>query len=111
VKKVARSLRKLIAAVHPDAVEVPRPAEHHAEYALGAARSGEVFGYICPLDGYVRLGFYYGGALPDPKKLLVGEGKRLRHVKLYTPEEADQPAIRALIEAAVAERKRSLQRE
>jgi hypothetical protein len=37
--------------------------------------------------------------------LLVGEGNRLRHVKLYTLDEAERPEIRALIQAAVQERK------
>lgn|SRR5690554_5883614 len=101
---VAHQLRDLIAEVYPDVVEIPKPAEQHAEYAIAGRKTNRVFGYICPMSQYVRLGFYYGGGLPDPETLLVGSGKRLRHVKLYTPAEAERPAIRALIEAAVQER-------
>ena len=51
---------------------------------------------------YVRLGFYYGGELADPAHLLVGEGKRLRHVKVRMLAEAGQPALEQLVRAAWA---------
>ena len=104
VTRLARYLRQVIADASPDVVEVPRPKENHADYALGTTNPAEVFGYICPLGEYVRLGFFYGGALSDPQHLLVGSGKRLRHVKLYSLQDAERPAIRRLIEAAIAER-------
>jgi hypothetical protein len=107
VGKVARRLRQLVAEVHPDAVEVPRPSEQHASYGVGLNKMSEIYGYICPLKEYVRLGFYFGGALPDPEKLLEGSGKRLRHIKIYSLEEAERPAVRALLKAAVAERKKA----
>jgi hypothetical protein len=56
--------------------------------------------YICPMQEYVRLGFYYGGELADPAHLLVGEGKRLRHVKVRTLADACQPALEQLVRAA-----------
>jgi hypothetical protein len=101
---IAHQLRDLIAELYPDVIEIPKPAEQHIAYATGRDKASQIFGYICPLAQYVRLGFYYGGGLPDPEGLLVGSGKRLRHIKLYTPAEAAHPAIRALIAAAVQER-------
>jgi hypothetical protein len=77
VPEIAYKLRALIAEIYPDVMEVPRPAEQHIGYGVGPGKAQEIFGYICPLRDYVRLGFYYGGALPDPARLLVGEGKRL----------------------------------
>jgi hypothetical protein len=105
---IARHLRQLIAGVYPEVTEIPRPAEQHTEYSVGSNRQTEVFGYICPLKDYVRLGFYYGGALPDPDDVLEGEGKRIRHIKIYTLAEAKRPAVRRLLKAAVAERKQAL---
>lgn len=107
IGKIARRLRKLIAEVHPDAIEVPRPSEQHASYGLGLNNASGIYGYICPLKDYVRLGFYLGGELPDPEKLLEGSGKRLRHIKIYSLQEAEDPAVRALVEAAVAHRKKA----
>ena len=56
--------------------------------------------YLAVLPDYVRLGFFWGGYLPDPEHLLVGEGKRLRHIKVYTPAEVNNPAFPPLLQAA-----------
>ena len=47
--------------------------------------------------GYVNFGFFFGAGLPDSEKLLIGEGKRLRHVKVWGVEEAKNPALAKLI--------------
>ena len=44
--------------------------------------------YIAPQKGYVNFGFFFGADLPDPEHLMVGEGKRLRHVKIRSVEDA-----------------------
>jgi hypothetical protein len=109
---IAYHLRALIETLASNAVETPKPKESHAEYSLrlgdGHSKQAEIFGYISPMDQYVRLGFYYGDVLPDPGGLLVSEGKRLRHVKIPTLAAAKQPEIRALIVAAIQERTRTL---
>jgi hypothetical protein len=43
------------------------------------------------------VGFYYGAFLPDAQGMLVGTGKRMRHVKLFPGEEHDEEALRELI--------------
>jgi len=54
--------------------------------------------YIAPQKkGYVNFGFFFGAGLPDPKKLLIGDGKRLRHVKIWNVEEAKNPGLAKLI--------------
>ena len=56
--------------------------------------------YIAPQrKGYVNFGFFFGGTLRDPEKLLIGEGKRLRHVKIWSAAEAKNPALAKLIAA------------
>jgi hypothetical protein len=49
-----------------------------------------------------------GAELPDPAGLLEGTGKKLRHAKVRSVEDAERPEIRALIERALAERKQAL---
>ncbi|HEV2390044.1 MAG TPA: DUF1801 domain-containing protein [Nitrososphaerales archaeon] len=44
--------------------------------------------YILPAKKHVTLGFFFGSHLPDPERLLTGEGKRMRHVKVMTAAEA-----------------------
>jgi hypothetical protein len=51
---------------------------------------------------HVDIEFWRGTTLPDPSGLLEGTGKTLRHVKVLTPADAQAPALRALLRAAVA---------
>jgi hypothetical protein len=63
---------------------------------------------IMPAKNWVTLAFYRGTELPDPKGLLEGNGKVHRHVKLRTEDDAESPALRALLNAALeAYRERS----
>ena len=67
------------------------------------------YAYILPHSGWVNLDFYKGAELPDPKALLEGTGARMRHAKIRSVDDARRPAIRALVAAALAERKRALE--
>jgi hypothetical protein len=49
----------------------------------------------------INLGFWRGVDLEDPKGLLEGTGKGMRHVKLRTVKEARAPAVKALIRSAL----------
>jgi predicted RNA-binding protein with PIN domain len=42
----------------------------------------------------------FGKGLPDPGGVLVGEGKRLRHVKVRSLEQARDRVLERLVEAA-----------
>ena len=53
---------------------------------------------------HVNLGVNDGSELPDPKHLLEGPGKLIRHTKIAVPDDLDRPAHRRLIEAASAHR-------
>src|SRR6188474_549609 len=70
------------------------PQAHEFIYhdAVGYSINDSPFDRICYIapqkKGYVNFGFFFGAGLPDPKKLLVGEGKRLRHVKVWSVQEA-----------------------
>lgn len=108
VVEIARHLRSLVEALHPDAVEVPRPGENAASYGLGPKKMSEAYVYIMLLKDRVNLGFYHGVDVADPDDLLEGTGARLRHVKIRRLEEADDPRIRALIESSIAERRAAL---
>jgi Domain of unknown function (DU1801) len=104
---IAHKLRDTIAALHPDILEVPRPAEQHADYGIGPDQRHEIFVYICPMPKYVRLGFYYGAALADPYQALAGAGKRLRHLKLASLAELESEVVEQLLAAALEERKQA----
>lgn len=108
IKEVASRLRDIIIELHPDTVEVPRAGEHTITYGLGPKKMSEAYVYLAPQRDYVNLGFFYGMALPDPKGLLEGSGKAMRHVKVKTVAAAERPALSLLIEAAIEERRAAL---
>jgi len=104
-KQTLTSLRNLILAIHPDAFEVVRLGERAATYGVGPKKNSEGYAYLLPHKNWVNLGFMFGVNLPDPEGLLEGSGKKMRHVKIHSPQEAENPSLRKLIEAALTERK------
>lgn len=66
------------------------------------------FAYVDAFAAHVNLGFYQGADLDDPKGLLEGSGKRMRHVKVRWGQPADEAALAALIAAAYHDMRRRL---
>jgi hypothetical protein len=48
----------------------------------------------------VNLGFFFGAHLIDPHHVLVGEGKRMRHIKVRSIKDASNPALAQLLKDA-----------
>ena len=107
---IVKRLREIILEIHPDACEVVRLGDRAATYGLGPKKMSEGYAYILPYELWVNLGFYKGTDLPDPAGLMEGTGAKMRHVKIRSLDEAERPTIRALIKAALEERKRALSR-
>ena len=107
-KPTLTSLRKLILSIHPDAFEVVRLGERAVTYGVGPKKNSEGYAYLLPHKNWVNLGFLFGVNLPDPEGLLEGSGKKMRHVKIRSPQEVEAPSLRQMIEAALAERKNAL---
>jgi len=61
------------------------------------------FAYVNVFTAHVNVGFFQGSALPDPARLLQGEGKFMRHVKLKPGTPMNTAALTQLIEAAYAD--------
>ncbi|CAG2159937.1 DUF1801 domain-containing protein [Cupriavidus numazuensis] len=64
-------------------------------------------GILCTGETYknvVKMTFAKGASLPDPSKLFNSslEGNTRRAIDIHEGEEIDQPALKALIQAAVA---------
>jgi hypothetical protein len=102
IQALTRRLRALVRRTLPRAHE--SFYKHDViNYGYTAAARDQIV-YLALLPGYVRLGFMRGTQLPDPEHLLVGEGRWLRHIKVWSLAEAEHPATRAayarLIQAA-----------
>ena len=61
------------------------------------------FGYVNVFTSHVNVGFYHGATLPDPARLLQGDGKFMRHVKLRPGTDTNAAALHRLVEAAYAD--------
>lgn len=103
-KETAVRLREIILSIDPNACEVVRLGERAATYGVGPKKMSDGYSYILPHNSWVNLGFFRGVDLLDPDGLLEGTGKKLRHIKIRSLEDAENPMIHALIEAALAER-------
>jgi hypothetical protein len=104
LRPLCESLRKLIASLHPGFVEIVWPKHKIASFGVGPKKMTEHYAYIAVQSSHVNLGFYRGASLPDPRGLLEGAGKNLRHIKLRSVSAANDVAINALLRQAIKER-------
>ena len=100
MQEIAVAARNLLIEVMPDITEVPWGQQKIAGYGVGPKKMSEHFCYIAPFKKHVNLGFFYGSDLEDPKDLLEGSGKELRHIKLRSLEDVRQPAVKKLVKDA-----------
>ncbi len=55
---------------------------------------------IAAYPRWVNLYFLTGASLTDPDRLLQGDGKQVRYIRMNRAEDLDKPAIRSLIKQA-----------
>ena len=108
VKSISHKLRELVTADHPELIETVRLGDGAATYGPGPKKTTESHVYIMPKGDYVNLGFFHATNLSDPEKLLEGTGQKMRHVKVRSLKEAENPALHTHIAEALAERKAAL---
>lgn len=61
------------------------------------------FGYVNVFRNHVNVGLFRGAEIADPKGLLEGTGRFMRHVKLRPDDDIDTDALTRLIETAYAD--------
>jgi hypothetical protein len=69
------------------------------------------FAYVNAFKAHVNVGFFRGAEIADPKGLLEGTGKVMRHVKLSPERDVDAAALTKLIETAYFDMKNRLKSE
>jgi hypothetical protein len=105
VADIARALRLTVLEGFPDAVETFDRAD--GLLAIGTGRSMRDFVFaIIPHKAHVNLQLADGVDLPNPDGRIEGTGKRVRHVKVRSVEDARAPWVRAAIAAQLAHRAR-----
>jgi hypothetical protein len=61
------------------------------------------FGYVNVFTSHVNVGFFQGAGLPDPARLLEGNGRFMRHVKLRPGTPTNAAALSRLIDRAYSD--------
>ena len=57
-------------------------------------------------EDYLQFGFFGGTGLSDPKVLLQGTGKHVKHVKIFTMNDIDENTLAKFIREAVCHEKK-----
>jgi hypothetical protein len=101
LKQIARAVRSLVLERMPGAVEWIDTGNGLGAYGTEKKMSALLFAII-PHRTHVNLQFADGVELDDPDGLVEGTGKRIRHVKFCSLEDAARPAARRLVDQQVA---------
>lgn len=93
---IIRAIRALVKRVEPGLSEAVKWGN-----GCWVGKSGPV-AYVYSDTGYVQFGFFSGSLLKDPKGLLEGKGRYVRHTKVHDPSGFDRRAVAALLRQAAA---------
>jgi hypothetical protein len=100
VQATAAAARALLTSLLPGIQEAADFPAKLIRYSYGAGYKGALFMLILSQKG-VKLGVVRGVEIPDPKKLMTGEGKVHRHVQLRAPADLERPGLKPLLKAAL----------
>ena len=106
VAKQARAARTALRKRLPTALELVY--DNYQFLAIGYSateRASDCLVSLAVSPKGVALSFYYGSSLPDPRGVLLGSGNQNRYVRLESAATLAQPAVFALIGAAIAQAK------
>ena len=101
IRAVARGALTRLRAQLPGAVEIVYDNYNALVIGFGpTARTSDAICSIALYPRWVTLFFLDGAALPDPRRILQGGGKIVRHVVLTSAAGVDAPAVRTLLRHA-----------
>jgi hypothetical protein len=101
ISDLALALREVILEEAPDASESIYQVYTVAIWFGFSGKMKDMFCYIATNAGHVNLGFPRGTSLPDPNRVLEGEGKTMRHIKFRSQGDVERPFVRRYIQAAM----------
>jgi len=101
VSDLALALREIILEEAPDASESIYQVYTVAIWFGFSGKMKDMFCYIATNVRHVNLGFPRGASLPDPNRVLEGEGKTMRHIKFASMGDLERPFVRRYIQASI----------
>jgi hypothetical protein len=101
IAELALSLREIILEEAPDAHESIYQVYTVAIWFGLSGKMKDMFCYIATSAGHVNLGFPRGSTLPDPNRVLEGDGKALRHIKFASQRDLERAFVRRYIRTSI----------
>jgi hypothetical protein len=102
ISDLTLALREVVLEEAPEAIE--SIVKSYA-VAIGFSFTGKPmkdgFCHVVTYATHVNLGFNRGAQLPDPKRILMGKGKSIRHITMKDQSELENPAVRRYLQAAI----------
>ena len=95
---IIRGLRRLVKRVEPGLSEAVKWGN-----GCWVGTNGPV-AYVYSAPDYVQFGFFRGSSLNDPRGLLEGKGRYVRHTKVREPSGIDERSFAALLSQAARSR-------
>jgi hypothetical protein len=93
-QEIVRALRRFVKRVAPGLRE-------SVKWGNGCwVRDEAPVAYVYSAPDHVQFGFFRGASLKDPKALLRGEGKFVRHIRVAKRSEIDERAFGTLLRQA-----------
>src|SRR5262245_12424874 len=97
-KAVLRKMR----ARFPGATEMVY--DNYQALVIGFCPNDRASDVICSMGIYpkwINIYFFEGNGLPDPDRILLGDGSTVRRITLQHADDLDRPPVQALLQAAV----------
>ncbi|MGB8781475.1 MAG: DUF1801 domain-containing protein [Terriglobales bacterium] len=101
ISDLVLALREVILEEAPNASESIYQVYTVAIWFGFSGKMKDMFCYIATNAGHVNLGFPRGSSMPDPNRVLEGEGKTMRHIMLRSQREVERPLVRRYIQTAM----------
>jgi hypothetical protein len=101
IADLALALREIVLEEAPDASESVYQVYTVAIWFGFSGKMKDMFCYITTNAGHINLGFPRGSTLPDPNRVLEGEGKAIRHIKFASLAELERNYVRRYIRASI----------
>jgi hypothetical protein len=110
-RTLIRAVRRTMRSRLPTAHELVYDNYNFLVFGFGSTErpSDCIMSIACGSSG-VSLFFIHGKGLPDPQKLLLGAGNQTRFIRLPTLDVLENPAVKALMAAAIGRAKTRLPR-
>jgi len=95
-------LRQFLLEIHPESIELLYHTHALTNVFSLSPKLGDAFCHIPIYTSHLNLGFNKGVALEDPKNLLQGTGKWIRHMPVSSSNDFRNEPVVALVRKAIS---------